>query len=110
MVNNMNPWIYLIIAGICEVLWAVPLKFSEGFTKIVPSVLTVIFLILSMIFLEYAIEGIPLGTAYACWTAIGAVGTVIVGMIFLNESTSPLRLFFLFLVIAGIMGLKLTTS
>lgn len=106
----MNSWIYLIIAGICEILWAVPLKFSEGFTKLVPSVMTVVFLILSMIFLEQAIKGIPLGTAYACWTAIGAVGTVIVGMIFLNESTSIVRIFFLFLVIAGIIGLKLTTA
>lgn len=106
----MNSWIYLIIAGICEILWAVPLKFSEGFTKLVPSVMTVVFLILSMIFLEQAIKGIPLGTAYACWTAIGAVGTVIVGMVFLNESTSIVRIFFLFLVIAGIIGLKLTTA
>lgn len=106
----MNSWIYLIIAGICEILWAVPLKFSEGFTKLVPSVITVVFLILSMIFLEQAIKGIPLGTAYACWTAIGAVGTVIVGMVFLNESTSIVRIFFLFLVIAGIIGLKLTTA
>lgn len=106
----MNSWIYLVIAGICEVCWAVPLKFSDGFTKIVPSVLTVIFLILSMVFLEYSLKCIPLGTAYACWTAIGAAGTVIVGMIFLNESTSPLRLLFLFLIIAGVVGLKLTTS
>jgi len=106
----MNSWIYLVIAGICEVLWAVPLKFSEGFTKLIPSVLTVIFLVLSMIFLEQAMKGIPLGTAYACWTAIGAIGTVLVGILFLNESTSMMKFFFLFLVIVGIMGLKLTAS
>lgn len=106
----MNAWIYLILAGICEVLWAIPLKYSEGFTKIVPSILTVIFLIISMVLLEHSMKTIPLGTAYACWTAIGAVGTVIVGMIFLNESTSIIRIFFLFMVIAGIIGLKLTTA
>lgn len=106
----MNSWIYLIIAGICEVLWAVPLKFSDGFTKLVPSILTIFFLILSMVFLEYSLKSIPLGTAYACWTAIGAVGTVIVGMLLLNESTSVIRIFFLFMVIAGIVGLKLTAA
>ncbi|OED30790.1 multidrug efflux SMR transporter [Methanosphaera sp. WGK6] len=106
----MNSWLYLVMAGICEVLWAVPLKFSEGFTKIIPSVLTILFLILSMLLLEHSLKGIPLGTAYACWTAIGAVGTVVVGMIFLNESTSLIRIFFIFLVIAGILGLKLTTA
>ena len=106
----MNPGIYLIIAGICEVAWATSMKFSEGFTKIVPSIITIIFLIISMVLLEYAIKGIPLGTAYACWTAIGVIGTVIIGIIFLNESSSPLRLLFLFFVIMGIIGLKLTTN
>lgn len=106
----MNPWIYLVVAGICEVLWAVPLKFSEGFTKVLPSLLTLIFLVISMVMLEKAVEGIPLGTAYACWTAIGAIGTVVVGILFLNESTSPLKFFFLFLVLVGIMGLKLTAG
>lgn len=106
----MNPWIYLIIAGICEVIWATMMKYSEGFTKITPSILTIIFIIISMILLEYAIRGIPLGTAYACWTAIGAIGTVIIGMLFFNESSSPIRLLFLFMVIAGIIGLKLTTN
>ena len=107
---NINSWIYLILGGICEVLWAIMLKYSQSFTKIIPSALTVIFLIFSLVLLEYSLKSIPLGTAYACWTAIGAVGTVIVGMLFLNESTSPIRLFFLFLVIAGIVGLKFTTA
>lgn len=106
----MNPWIYLIIAGICEVIWATMMKYSEGFTKITPSILTIIFIIISMILLEYSIRGIPLGTAYACWTAIGAIGTVIIGMLFFNESSSPIRLLFLFMVISGIIGLKLTTN
>lgn len=106
----MNSWICLIIAGICEVVWAIMLKYSDGFTKLIPSALTVIFLIISMVLLEQSIKGIPLGTAYACWTAIGAVGTVVVGMLFLNESTSIIRMFFLFLVIVGIVGLKVTTS
>lgn len=106
----MNPWIYLLTAGICEIIWATAMKYSEGFTRIIPSAITIIFIIISMILLEYSIKGIPLGTAYACWTAIGAIGTVIIGMIFLNESSSPVRLFFLFLVIAGIIGLKITTN
>ena len=106
----MNPWIILITAGICEVIWATMMKYSEGFTKIIPSILTILFLIISMILLAQSIKKIPLGTAYACWTAIGAIGTVIIGMTFLNESSSPIRLLFLFMVIAGIIGLKLTTN
>lgn len=105
----MNSWIYLIIAGIGEILWVVSLKFSQGFTKFLPSVLTLVFIIFSLVFLSYAIKEIPIGTAYACWTAIGAIGAVIIGVLFFNESISVLRVLFLFFVIVGIVGLKLTS-
>ncbi len=105
----MNSWIYLIIAGIFEMAWVLALKFSENFTKLLFSVLTVIFMILSLIFLSLSFKTIPTGTAYACWTAIGAVGVIVVGMIFFGESTSILRIGFLAMIIIGIVGLKLTT-
>ena len=106
----MNAWIYLIIAGIFEMLWVVTLKLSEGFTKIVPIILTVIFMLLSLVFLSLSFNSIPMGTAYACWTAIGAVSIIIVGILFFGESATVLRLFFLTLVIAGIIGLKVTSG
>ncbi|MGI6448582.1 MAG: DMT family transporter [Methanobrevibacter boviskoreani] len=105
----MNPWIYLCIAGIFEMLWAVSLKLSDSFTKIVPTIGFIIALILSMLFLSFSYRSIPMGTAYACWTAIGAVSICIVGMIFFNEPMDLIRIFFLSLVIVGIVGLKLTT-
>lgn len=91
-------------------LWVVTLKLSEGFTKIVPIILTVIFMLLSLVFLSFSFKSIPMGTAYACWTAIGAVSIIIVGILFFNESATTLRLFFLTLVIAGIIGLKVTSG
>ncbi|MBX7077076.1 MAG: multidrug efflux SMR transporter [Methanobacteriaceae archaeon] len=106
----MNAWIYLIIAGIFEMLWVVTLKLSEGFTKIVPIILTVIFMLFSLVFLSLSFNSIPMGTAYACWTAIGAVSIIIVGILFFGESATVLRLFFLTLVIAGIIGLKVTSG
>ena len=105
----MNSWIYLIIAGIFEMAWVLALKFSENFTKLIFSVLTVIFMILSLLFLSFSFKTIPMGTAYACWTAIGAVGVIIFGIFFLGESANLLRIFFIGLVIAGIIGLKVTT-
>lgn len=106
----MNPWIYLIMAGIGEILWVVSLKLSEGFSKLLPSILTIIFMLFSLILLSYSIKEIPMGTAYACWTAIGAIGAVIIGMMFFNESISFVRILFLSLVIVGIIGLKLTIN
>lgn len=105
----MNSWIYLVIAGICEVLWAVPLKISDGFTKLIPSILVIVFMILSLIFLELSLKDIPLGTAYACWTAIGVIGTVIAGIFLFNESISLNRIIFLLLIIIGICGLRLSS-
>ena len=105
----MNSWIYLIIAGIFEILWVLLMKLSNNFTKVTPTIGTIFFMGLSIYFLSYSLKGIPMGTGYACWTAIGAVGTVIVGILLFNESVSYLKVFFIFLVIFGIIGLKLTT-
>lgn len=106
----MNSWIYLVIAGIFEMGWVLALKFSENFTRLLFAVLTVIFMILSLIFLSFSFKTIPMGTAYACWTAIGAIGVIIFGIFFLGESVNILRIFFICLVISGIIGLKLTSS
>lgn len=101
----MNPWIYLIIA---EIGWALSLKFSEGFTNTIMSISTVVIMIISLLFLSLALKEIQIGTAYAIWTAIGAVGVAIVGMIFLGETKTIVRIFCIMLVIAGIIGLKLS--
>lgn len=100
-------WIFLAIAGVFEVAWAILLKYSEGFSKLIPSVGTIIFMILSFFFLAKAIEKIPIGTAYAVWTGIGAVGTAVLGIILMNESKELTRIFFILIIVAGIIGLKL---
>ena len=99
-------WLILFAAGLFEMLWAVGLKYSEGFTKVWPSLFTVITLTISMALLGYAVRTLPLGTAYAVWTGIGAVGTVVSGMFLFQESREFVRLFFIFLIIMGIAGLK----
>jgi quaternary ammonium compound-resistance protein SugE len=99
-------WIYLFIAGLFEIGWAVGLKYTEGFTKLWPSILTIIGMVLSFYFLSNAVKTIPIGTAYAIWTGIGAVGTAILGIILFGESKEFIRLFFIFLIIIGIVGLK----
>ena len=85
-------WFYLLIAGLFEISWAVGLKFSHGFTKITPSVITVICMVLSFYFLALALKNLPLGTAYAIWTGIGTIGTVIFGILFFKEPVSAVRL------------------
>lgn len=99
-------WMYLLIAGIMEIGWAVSLKYSAGFTRLVPSIFTVIMLILSFICLSQSLKTIPLGTAYAIWTGIGALGTVVIGIICFQEPKDALRLLFIFLILVGILGLK----
>lgn len=89
--------------------WVLSLKFSENFTKLIFSSLTIIFMILSLIFLSFSFKTIPTGTAYACWTAIGSIGVIIVGMLFFSESTSVIRICFLAMIIIGIVGLKITS-
>lgn len=99
-------WIILFIAGLFEVGWAIGLKYTEGFSKFWPSVVTVACMIISMAGLAYAVKQLPVGTAYAVWTGIGAVGTAVLGIILFNESKELLRIFFIFLIVVGIVGLK----
>lgn len=99
-------WIILFTAGLLEVTWAVGLKYSESFTKLLPSIVTIVSMIVSMGLLSVAVKGLPLGTAYTVWTGIGAVGTTILGIYLFNESKDFLRLFFILLIIIGIVGLK----
>ena len=106
----MMNWLILFFAGLLEVGWAVGMKYSEGFTKLIPSAVTVITMAASVILLGFAIKSLPLGTAYAVWTGIGAAGTVIFGMIFLGESASPIRIICVVLIITGIIGLNLTSD
>lgn len=103
-------WLVLFIAGIFEIAWAIGLKYSDGFTKLYPSVFTAVSLILSMGLLTYAVKGLPIGTAYTIWTGIGAVGTTILGILLFNEPKDFLRMFFIFLIIVGIVGLKLFSN
>ena len=103
-------WIWLCIAGILEIFWAVGMKYSHGFTRLIPSLLTAAAMLASLGCLALAMRTLPLGTAYAVWTGIGTVGTVIVGMIFFGESTAILRILCLLLIVSGIVGLKLLSA
>jgi quaternary ammonium compound-resistance protein SugE len=100
-------WIILFVAGLFEVAWAIGLKYTEGFSKFWPSVFTVACMIISMAGLAYAVKQLPVGTAYAIWTGIGAVGTAVLGIILFNESKELIRIFFIFLIVVGIVGLKI---
>ena len=100
-------WFYLLIAGLFEILWALGLKYSNGFTNLTVSVFTVIGMILSFYFLSLSLKNIPLGTAYAVWTGIGTLGTVILGIILFKEPITALRLACILLIFVGITGLKL---
>lgn len=99
-------WVLLVIAGLLETCWAVGLKYSQGFTKLVPSVLTILGMIASFYFLSLALKNLPLGTAYAIWTGIGTVGTVILGIILLKEPADLISLVFIGFIVIGIIGLK----
>jgi len=103
-------WVLLIIAGLFEVGWATAMKASEGFTRLGPTILTGVFMILSFILLSVAMKTLPLGTAYGVWTGIGAVGSALMGMLFMGESRDPVRLLCIALILSGIVGLKLTSS
>lgn len=103
-------WVILFVAGLLEVVWALMLKQSDGFTKPLPTVLFVIALIASMVLLAQALRVLPVGTAYAIWTGIGAAGTAILGMIFLGESRDVIKLVSLVMIIAGIVGLRLSST
>ncbi|SHI47114.1 quaternary ammonium compound-resistance protein SugE [Clostridium cavendishii DSM 21758] len=103
-------WVYLVVAGLFEVCWAIGLKYSQGFTKLIPSVLTIIGMIASFYFLSLALNDIPLGNAYAIWTGIGTVGTVILGIVLFKEAVDLTRLICIGFIIVGIVGLKLVGS
>lgn len=103
-------WVYLFFAGLFEVGWAIGLKYADGFSKLWPSVWTIIAMIVSFWLLAAALRTLPVGTAYAVWTGIGAVGTAILGIVLFGESREVLRLLSILLIVAGIAGLKLTTS
>lgn len=102
-------WIILVIAGLLEVIWAIGLKYSHGFTRLTPSVITLVAMAASVFLLAYAMKTLPAGTAYAVWTGIGAIGTAILGIALLGESASLARVFSLGLILAGITGLKLAS-
>lgn len=103
-------WVTLFFAGILEAGWAIGLKYTEGFTRLGPSAVTLILMGGSLYLLSRSLTGLPLGTAYAVWTGIGAVGTVIAGLVLFDESRSALRLLCLLLIVAGIVGLKLCSD
>jgi quaternary ammonium compound-resistance protein SugE len=102
-------WISLFVAGLFEIGWAIGLKYTDGFSKLWPSVWTIISMIVSLVFLEYALRTLPVGTAYAVWVGIGAVGTAILGMWLFNESRDVARIVCLMLIVAGVIGLKVVT-
>lgn len=102
-------WLYLFAAGLLEIAWAVGLKYTQGFTKLGPSVFTLAAMAASVGLLGLALRHLPLGTAYAVWTGIGTVGTAIAGMVMLGEPAGAMRLGCIALIVAGILGLKLLT-
>ena len=104
------PWLLLIIAGLLEVGWAIGLKYTEGFTRMWPSVLTVGAMVLSVVVLGVAMKSLPVGTSYAVWVGVGAVGTAILGMVLFGEPATAGRLASLGLIVAGIVGLKLAST
>ena len=103
-------WVILAAAGLLEIGWAIGLKYTDGFTRLGPTVATVAAMVASMVLLGLAMRTLPVGTAYAVWTGIGTVGTVLLGMVLFGESAQPIRLLFIAMIVGGIAGLKLVTS
>ncbi|CAH2599294.1 guanidinium exporter [Rhodovastum atsumiense] len=103
-------WVYLIIAGLFEIGWAVGLKYTQGFTRFWPSVGTVGAMVASLLLLGLALRNLPLGTAYAVWTGVGTVGTALLGMVLFGEAATVLRVACIGLIVAGIIGLKLVEA
>jgi quaternary ammonium compound-resistance protein SugE len=103
-------WIYLVAAGLAEIVWATSMKYTNGFTKPLPTIVTIIAMIVSFQLLAEALKDLPMSTAYAVWVGIGAVGVALVGMMFLGEPASLAKVFFLAMIVAGIVGLKLVTA
>ena len=103
-------WAYLALAGLFEVGWAIGLKYTDGFTRIVPSVLTLVSMVVSVLLLGLALKTLPVGTGYAVWTGIGTVGTALLGIYLLGEPATATRLACIGLIVAGILGLKLASD
>ena len=103
-------WLYLCVAGVMEVVWSTCMKFSHGFTDLKFTILTVLGMIVSFLFLAQATKALPLGTAYAVWTGIGALGALIAGIVLFKEPAAPARIFFAALLLVGILGLKATSG
>ena len=107
--NAVNAWLALLGAGLLEVAWALGLKYSDGLTRFWPTVATVIAIALSFVLMALALRSLPFGTAYAVWTGIGAVGSILVDMLIYSEPTDPVRIICLTLIVAGMVGLKLNS-
>ncbi|MCT7497238.1 quaternary ammonium compound efflux SMR transporter SugE [Aliarcobacter cryaerophilus] len=103
-------WTILFLAGIFEIFWAVGLKYSDGFTKLFPTIFTIVTMIISFYLLSLALKALPIGTAYAVWVGIGTVGTVIAGIMLFGESMSLIRVISILFILIGIVGLKFTTN
>ena len=103
-------WVYLLFAGLFEIGWAIGLKYTEGFSRLWPSVATLAAMAVSIVLLAMAVKQLPIGTAYAVWTGIGAVGAVILGMVLFHDPATPVRLLCVGLILLGIIGLKLTAG
>ena len=103
-------WLVLILAGIFEVIWAYSMKLSDGFTKWIPSAITIVFMVLSVVLLSFSMRTLPLGTAYTIWTGIGAVGSFIVGIVILHEPMSAMRMIAAVLIISGLLLMKLSSN
>lgn len=99
-------WIYLLIAGILEVVWAIGMKYSDGWTKLYPSIFTIISMVIGFYFLSLSVKTLPLGTAYAVWTGIGTIGTVVFGFIFFKEPIDIIKAVCILFIVIGILGLK----
>lgn len=108
--NSTTAWITLVLAGLFEIGWAVGLKYTDGFSRFLPTVWTLLSMTVSFLLLGMAVKILPIGSAYSVWVGIGAVGTVICGILFLGESASLIRILSMALIITGIIGLKLTTD
>ncbi|OTG62907.1 quaternary ammonium compound efflux SMR transporter SugE [Acinetobacter silvestris] len=103
-------WFMLILAGLFEVVWAYSMKMSEGFSKLTPSIVTLVFMVLSFALLAYAMRSLPLGTAYTIWTGIGAVGSFLIGILILGEPATAMRMLAAVLIVAGLVLMKLSST
>ncbi len=103
-------WAILILAGIFEIIWAYSMKMSEGFTKLTPSIVAIVFMILSVVLLSVSMRSLPLGTAYTVWTGIGAIGSFVVGILILNEPMTAMRMIAAVLIVSGLILMKLSSN